>query len=151
MSRTARAVTDSPISASSAPAWTMVRITLGRGAGCGCAARPGAGRVRSERPAAGARDEGSLFALGFVGRDDSVGRLAEEARLDGAADLAGAADLDEADLVGAAEGAVESPASADTAPRLLLRRCGRVRGSAPRISEGWSGFLLSRRSGTGLT
>jgi hypothetical protein len=120
VSRTARAVTESPISASSAPAWTSVLTTPGRFGG-GATGRRGA--VTEARGDEGARAEEEVVP-GAVRPLVAGCLLAVGCARGGAAAVAFA---------------TEAWPSLEDGPRLLLRRCGRVRGSEPRISEGFSG------------
>ena len=171
--RTARAVTDRPISASSAAAWTAVPTMSVPRAGTGLRREgrlgvPGgcAGWRRRGTPARGVVAERFGAALGPAVGLAVVPRLVAAARAVpvrlgvcatdgsgvGAADGSGgwAADgsggwatngSDDAFTVCAAGGSAAAFASGRRTPRLSLRRCGRVRGSAPRTSEGWSSLI----------
>jgi hypothetical protein len=152
--RTARALTDRPISASSAAAWTAVpsrsvpRDGTGlRRAGCpgvpaGCAGwwiRDGRGLVWPARGPAGCGPPTSrCFGFGF-----GPARAGRAAVVDGlGAGFVSAVAAWSAGFASTVAGCSVPLFGSDwRAPRLSLRRCGRVRGSAPRTSEGCSSLI----------
>ncbi len=153
--RSARALTDNPISVSSAAAWTAVRKRSGRGGGGGLAERRAAGvpagwagwrsgclrdgdarrlPVLARRVAAISRGLACALAsaLAAFGGDACVVAFGG----DGCVAAFGGGGCD-----GAAGGVLGAAPDGGRAARLSLRRCGRVRGSAPRTSEGRSSAI----------
>jgi hypothetical protein len=138
--RSARAVTDSPISVSSATAWIAVPITSGRWWAGGTGERGEEGMPRGW----GGWRSVSLRALLRAGRLGAgfalcaaFGLAAETAV--GRARLAGL----EAVLTGELSVAGGVWLSSGFTGRLVLRRCGRVRGRDPSSSDGRSSGIGS--------
>lgn len=122
VARSARALTDRPISVNSAAACTIVETTPSRRMGAGWGRNP----VAAERVAAVLRGRGGA-PPGCFGCGSVCARL-------------GAA---RAGRFGAASGGCSAgDGGGSTARRLPLRRCGRVCGSEPRISD-WRFSLIA--------
>ena len=129
MSRTARALTESPISANSAPACTSVLMMPVRWDGAGGGGGAVDGRLGRCAVADGRALLVEVVGGRLVGAAVAVERFASFAAVVVAGRFASVAVRVDRCLEA-------SPSVADA--RLLLRRCGRVRGSAPRISDGSS-------------
>ena len=146
--RDARALSDKPISASSAAAWTVV-ATIGTSAlrrrhgGRGLSAALASGAVGGADAGAAVASGGAMAGAAAASGGAMAGAAAASAGDGSVATGAGAGALGGAPgAVGVVVGAV----AAGLAARLSLRRCGRDRGSEPRRSVGVSSLIYHQSS-----